>query len=219
MQTVRVFFTKKGDARFLSHLDPMRCFTRALKRSGMEIWYTQGFNSHIYLMFSSPLSLGFESEYETMDFRLLNDVTFDPEYITDSLNRSLPDGVKSYKASTPVHDHTEIAYSEWDIRITGTPDKLEETFKQFIDQEEITISRTNKKGQIKKENAVDYIKSISFEKRDEGIEISAVLKSDSSSSLNPGLLINTYIEYANIGDADVRICRKRLLLNNMNPFE
>ena len=78
MQNVRVFFRKTGDARFLSHLDVMRCFTRALKRSGFDVWYTQGFNTHIYLMFASPLSLGFESEYEPMDFRINGDepVTF-----------------------------------------------------------------------------------------------------------------------------------------------
>ena len=219
MQNVRVFFSKKGDVRFLSHLDVMRCFTRALKRTGLEIWYTQGFNSHIYLMFSSPLSLGFESEYETMDFRLLSDEYDDYKGIVDKLNDALPEGLEVYKVSVPVHDHKDIAFSEWQILINGNTDTLYELFGKFLDQESIEISRTNKKGKEKTENALEYIKQISYRNSDEGLNVSAVLRSDNSSSLNPGLLINTYLDYADIKDATVRICRKRLLLDNMKPFE
>ena len=219
MQTVRVFFTKKEDARFLSHLDLMRCFTRALKRSGMDVWYTQGFNSHIYLMFASPLSLGFESEYETMDFRLLNDDEVDYRYVVDRINQALPAGIRAYEASIPVHDHNEIAFSDWSIIISGNSELLSESIRKFLNQEEIVITRTTKKGLQKQENAVEYIKAISYRKNDDSLEISAVLRSDSSSSLNPGLLVNTFLDYAEIKDADVRICRKRLLLNNMNPFK
>ncbi len=42
---------------------------RALKRSVLPVWYTQGFNPHIYMTFAAPLSLGQESLAETVDFK------------------------------------------------------------------------------------------------------------------------------------------------------
>ena len=47
----RLTFAKKGRARYISHLDLMRAMQRAIKRAGVPIWYTQGFNPHSYLMF------------------------------------------------------------------------------------------------------------------------------------------------------------------------
>ena len=68
--TVRIFFSKSGRARYISHLDLNRTMTRAVRRAGLPIWYTEGFSRHPYLTFAAPLSLGFEGERETMDLRL-----------------------------------------------------------------------------------------------------------------------------------------------------
>lgn len=54
--TVRLKFRKVGDLQYISHLDLQRTFNRVIKRSGIPVWYTQGFNPHMKLVFSSPLS-------------------------------------------------------------------------------------------------------------------------------------------------------------------
>ena len=59
--TVRIRFEKTGEAAYISLLDLQRVFHRILKRSGLPVYYTQGFNPHIYLSFACPLSLGQES--------------------------------------------------------------------------------------------------------------------------------------------------------------
>ena len=46
MRTLRVFFEKRGNIRYISHLDLMRTMTRAIRRSGIPLWYTEGFNPH-----------------------------------------------------------------------------------------------------------------------------------------------------------------------------
>ena len=38
MKTIRVFFTKTGRAKYISHLDVNRCIDRAIKRSGIPVW-------------------------------------------------------------------------------------------------------------------------------------------------------------------------------------
>lgn len=51
MTTVRIFFEKRGESAYISLLDLQRVFHRLLKISDLPVWYTQGFNPHIYLSF------------------------------------------------------------------------------------------------------------------------------------------------------------------------
>ena len=80
MINVRLHFSKTFEAKYISHLDLARCFSRALKKSGLDLWYTEGFNTRLYLTFALPLSLGLESLCETVDIRLIND-EFDPNIV------------------------------------------------------------------------------------------------------------------------------------------
>ena len=74
MHNIRVFYNKTQRAKYISHLDINRCMQRALKRSGLPVWYTEGFHTHIYVTFALPTPLGFESMYEAMDFRLIEEL-------------------------------------------------------------------------------------------------------------------------------------------------
>ena len=89
MKNVRIWFKKDFECRYISHLDLNRCMLRALHKSKIPIWHTEGFNPHIYLTFALPLSLGYESEFETMDFRLTKDMDF--EEVLEKLDVKSPD--------------------------------------------------------------------------------------------------------------------------------
>ena len=65
---VRAVFKKTGRAIFISHLDVMRLMQRTFKRAKLPVWFSKGYNPHVYLMFPLPLSLGVSSECEVMDF-------------------------------------------------------------------------------------------------------------------------------------------------------
>ena len=73
MQNVRMVFAKEGLAVFISHLDLLRCVSRALARACIPVKYTQGFNPQPYLIFSPPLSLGYAGYAELCDFSLEDD--------------------------------------------------------------------------------------------------------------------------------------------------
>ena len=64
MKTVRVWFRKTGAACYISHLDLTHCMARALHRSRIPLWYTQGFNPRAHMVFALPLPLGMEGERE-----------------------------------------------------------------------------------------------------------------------------------------------------------
>ena len=53
-----------NEASYISLLDMQRVMQRVLKRSGLPVWHTLGFNPHIYMTFACPLSLGQESQCE-----------------------------------------------------------------------------------------------------------------------------------------------------------
>ena len=84
MPDIRVYFTKTGDLKYISHLDLQRAMARLLIRSGLPIVYTEGFNPHPRLNIALPLSVYQEGEREVMDFRLSEEVP--PSTVCEKLN-------------------------------------------------------------------------------------------------------------------------------------
>ena len=71
---VRVKFEKTGIMRYVGHLDLMRFFQKAVKRSELPIRYSEGFNPHQIMSFASPLGVGLTSVGEYMDIDLKSEV-------------------------------------------------------------------------------------------------------------------------------------------------
>lgn len=69
-QRLRVRFTKGERVRYISHLDVLRHWERAIRRAGLPLSYSQGFTPHPKLAFAAPLALGFTSEAEIMEVTL-----------------------------------------------------------------------------------------------------------------------------------------------------
>ena len=85
-------FTKMGALKFISHLDLMRLFTRAMRRARIPVKISEGFNPQPKLSILRALKLGVESESEQATVGLrepVNAVTF-----RDSLNSQLPTDIR-----------------------------------------------------------------------------------------------------------------------------
>ena len=81
-------FEKSERLRHIGHLDIQRAMQRALRRSGLPVSYSKGFNPHILLTFASALSTGAIGEKEIMDVSLNEDVT--AEAFLAAMNEALP---------------------------------------------------------------------------------------------------------------------------------
>ena len=92
MREIRLRFSKTGQAKYISHLDTNRVFSRAFARAKLNLWFTQGFNPHPYMSFSLPLSLGVESLCENVDIRILDDISNDE--VKKRVNDALPLGIR-----------------------------------------------------------------------------------------------------------------------------
>ena len=58
MFEVRLWLSKQGRIKYVSHLDMFRLMQRAVRRAEIPLWYTEGFNPHPYISFLLALSLG-----------------------------------------------------------------------------------------------------------------------------------------------------------------
>lgn len=194
MNKIRAVFEKRGRAKYISHLDLNRCMQRAFKRSGLPVWYTEGFNPHIYIMFALPLSLGYESSVEIMDFNLTEDIPF--EEIKEKLNRVMPEGIRIVKAYTPETKHTAIKYADFKIVFKGDGKLLHSEFKRFMKQEQInTVKKTKRKG----EKLIDLkpdIKIVTEEFQDDKFILILRLPAGTEKNINPSLVIDLFVPFA-----------------------
>jgi radical SAM-linked protein len=85
-------FTKSGRLRFLGHLDLTRMLLRALRRAGVPLVYSRGFNPKPRVSFSPALSMGVASEAEYLDFEVHE--ALDPLEALERINAKLPAGAR-----------------------------------------------------------------------------------------------------------------------------
>ncbi len=145
METVRVFFAKEGRLKYISHLDVTRCLARVFKRSGLPIWYTQGFNPHAYLTFALPLPLGVESQCESFDFRLTEEVSY--EEVCDRLNAVLPDDLRVLRAAVPVMEPGAICWADYRLTFRDTDPAAGEALDRLLAAERLPVIKKTKKGE------------------------------------------------------------------------
>jgi radical SAM-linked protein len=91
MQRLRVRFGRGEEIKYISHLDLMRFWERALRRAGLSLAYTEGFNPHPRISLAAPLSVGVTSEAELMDVFLTR--WDSPQMFVNRLKDQLPEGV------------------------------------------------------------------------------------------------------------------------------
>ena len=89
---VNIRFAKLGLMRFISHLDLMRVFQRSLRRTGLALYFTEGFSPHPKISFRRALKLGLESENEEAVIILREQVS--PVDFRERLQKQLPEGIQ-----------------------------------------------------------------------------------------------------------------------------
>lgn len=222
-------FEKKGYICYTSHLDMVRLFNRAFKRSPVKLRYSEGYNPHPKIKFAQPLSLGYSSECELVEFETVSDT--DPsvllsefqkavgESITVTECRYAPQNVKSYASrvcaaeyliTVPVHE----ADSEKLVELASSRDQSESLFGDFMNRDKImAMKRQKKKKELKETDIKPMIRK--FDCRPEGTDIvmDVCLDAGSSSNLNPELIISSFIEFYGLGTQrrEISVHRKKLL--------
>ena len=95
VQRLRIRYAVEGPLRYVSVLDQARIWERLLRRAGMPLAYTQGYNPRPRLQLGSALPVGYASDCEFIDLFLSADVT--PEVLTKAITPQLPMGLTVYE--------------------------------------------------------------------------------------------------------------------------
>ena len=92
MQRLRIRLSRGEEIKFISHLDIMRLWERALRRAQIPLAYSEGFNPHPRISLAAPLPVGVTSEAELMDVFTIKWVS--PHWFAAMINEQLPPGME-----------------------------------------------------------------------------------------------------------------------------
>ena len=192
----RLLFCKTGRARYISHLDLMRTFQRAFFRAEIPIRHTEGFNPHAFVSIALPLSVGYSSECEILEFGLLEGVPM--EEVPGRMNRALPEGVvvrRCYEARRPIR---ELAYLNYIITFdyeSGRPTGAETALGEMLGRESLVVRKSSKKARsgFTEVDIIPRIRSWSVEGRRDTLALNAVLAAQNP-GLNPELIRAAFCE-------------------------
>ena len=219
-------FTKDGYIKYISHLDTLRIFKRAFKRAGIPLRYSQGFNPHPRMGFAQPLSLGYSSYSELLEFE--TESSQDPKNMAERLQQVLPEGLHLIYCKTfqePVKSLAAAAdAAEYEIRMPVTEiteEELKQRINGYLSQKSIIAEKRQKK--TKKTAPVDIkkqIRSLDGKTEQGGIVLKALLDCGSLSNVSPELIIATFLAYNGwqLTRPQIEVARTQLLFSNNLQF-
>ena len=197
---VRVKFSKQGSLKYIGHLDMLRYFQKAIKRAGLPIAYSEGFNPHQIMTFSSPLGLGMTSKAEYMDIELteevpseegvsrLNDVMV--EDITVLSFKYLPEKSKNAMSATVAAEY-KVTLGDKLIDEIGADFNYNKELNKFLSQKACIILKKTKKS----EREIDILPLIyDFSVEDKIFSIKC--SSGSNDNLKPEVIMEEYLRFS-----------------------
>lgn len=206
-------FEKSERLRHIGHLDIQRAMQRALRRAGLPVSYSKGFNPHILVTFASALSTGAWGKRELMDVTLERDVT--PEAFLDAMNGALPPEMPLIEAR-PLDDRhpalmAMVRAADYTIRLMDADRaaRCVAAIPGFLAEKEIITPRKTKSG-VKDCD----IRPLILRLDGEGDCLRAVLTLTESTSCKPDMLVTALSAFAGVEPPRALMQRNGLLGEN-----
>lgn len=147
VQQLVVRYAKRGKMRFASHLDVARAFERGVRRAGLPIAFSSGFNPHPKISYAGGAPTGVASEAEYLSLGLSS--RSDAEAVREQLNAALPDGIEvidvtEREGGLPT---SQLTASEWLVTLPGLPPQaVAPAVEAFLALEHAPVERLTSKG-------------------------------------------------------------------------
>lgn len=189
---IRLRFSKQGQMKFIGHLDMVRYFQKVMRRSEVDVAYSEGFSPHQKMSFASPLSVGVLSRGEYFDLEVNS--TESSKVMLERINAQNAEGVEvlSYKL---LPDDAKNAMSV----VAGADYKVyTDLFNQnlldaFMNQDQIIVLKKTKKSE-KEVDIKPLIYNIKLE--DDGIFMQVA--QGSASNLKPDLVMDAFAKFVQV---------------------
>ena len=196
----------------------LRLFKRTLRKIGVPLAYSQGFNPHPKLGFAQPLSLGYEAKSDYIEFETVSPV--DTSELLTKAAAAMPEGIKVIRC-VPVLDNVKslaamVISAEYTIAVPGAlygGRNPEEFTSDFIAQDEIVVEKRRKKDKKLVETDIKDKIEILKPAGDNLLYLKA--HCGSASNLSPDLVIDALIKFSgsDVRKYDFGISRDRLIFS------
>lgn len=229
MNSIRIRFTRGEEVKFISHLDLMKVFERAIRRSGLPLAYSQGFNPHPQMVFGMPLSVGMTGSGEYADFELVSET--EPEVFAKRLNDALPEAIRVTAAgikTTRTNIMASIAGADYImelfVREELPPEEAVKNFNGMMQRDTIPVIKESKgkdgRDTFKETDIKPLVISAALEAMQDirpgygdfksTFILKARFRAGNTANLRPDLFIKALSEQAGIPVAASRVHRSAL---------
>jgi len=214
----RFCYAKYGDAKYVSHLDLIRLFSRSFKRAQIPLTYSEGFNPHPKMAIGLPLSVGVTSEGEYMDAeteRQLSQGDF------DRLNSCLPRGLHINGAAELIPGMKKLADIRWaTYRVTVSSGILSRIdIEAFMARTDVIIEKKTKRKTEDTDILPDIMDLSLAGITEDGVILSMTLSAGPAANLKPELVLlamEQYIEGFCVTDYEIH--RVQILADGGRPL-
>jgi len=190
-------YSKEDRLKYISHLDMMRTFHRAIRRATLPVAFSQGFNPHPKLAFASALSVGLTSEGEYLDTVMESDIA--PEEFSTKLNRVLPSGLRVIRSvNIDIKNPSLMSMIErasYSIFIPVAVKELAAQIDAFLDQPYVLVTgeKSNALKHINIRPMIHWVKPRLNDYSEQTVVV--MLNSGSKSNLKPKLFADALFRF------------------------
>ncbi|MBQ4161096.1 MAG: DUF2344 domain-containing protein [Clostridia bacterium] len=192
--TYRLLYEKGVNVRYISQLDFVRVLNRTVRRSGLPVTYTVGFNPHPVMTVAAPIPVGTTSVYECIDIDF--DEKQDTAFLAKHLDATFPEGIRVLEAkevtqaSVPFRDIDSASYTVRAEYSGAAPD-----VNAFLALGEILIEKKTKKG-LKEIDIKPDIEKLVLLSAEDGICIFEMqLPCGNEKNIKPDLVVQAIEKY------------------------
>ncbi|SKB70743.1 radical SAM-linked protein [Lachnospiraceae bacterium] len=150
-KVIRLKFSKHGLMKYIGHLDVMRSFQKVVRRSGIDVAYSDGYSPHQIMSFAQPLGVGLESNGEYFDLEVQSADT--TEKMMAALNEQCPEGIRILDAvQLPEKSPNAMAsvnQASYTVRFREghMPSfDIKHAAEDFLNAETVTVTKKTKKS-------------------------------------------------------------------------
>ncbi len=215
VQRLRVTFARGDEMKYITHLDQMRFWERALRRADVPVSYSEGFSPHAQISLAAPLAVGTTSEAELMDVFLEEPMT--PRRLVEQVSRQLPPAlavrsVEEVGLGLPALQ-AEVRFAEYDVDVE--PDEgieVKEAIAQFLAADSVPWQHM-REDEVRQYDIRALVDDVRVTGREGAtVRLHMRLKNDNSGSGRPDQVA------AALGfGVPVRIHRTKLVLSGTSP--
>ena len=220
-------FSKGEGIKFISHLDLMRTIQRIIRRSGVPIEYSKGFNPHMALSLAQPLSVGVYSDGEYMDIVLTEEMKVAD--LLARLNEAAPPTIRFFEA-TPIEIVENVKRVPQAMALLDAgryiiklkllnEENVEEKMASLLNENAWETLKKSKKGE-KMADIKPLVKELKYWVKDGELVINALIATGSRENLSADLLakfITSKIENVNT-ESFVSVKREEMYVLKDNKY-